>query len=96
MRNEAIAKEMRRRLEGYSLADNLVDVFVLDLPFEAVTDHQLWNGAMADGVKILGARGAQTVINGCSAIDLAGEDLGVNLIDPTEAALLQISKEISP
>jgi len=40
----------------------------------------------------LGASGASTVINGCSAVDLADEDLGVNVIDPTQAALAQIAR----
>jgi Asp/Glu/hydantoin racemase len=91
VRNQAIAKEMRRRLELYSLSGNLVDIHVLDLPFEAVTDHEMWNNAMNQGVRTLGESGASTVINGCSAVDLANEDLGVSVIDPTQAALTQIA-----
>jgi Asp/Glu/hydantoin racemase len=82
---------MRRRLELYSLSGNLVDIHVLDLPFEAVTDHEMWNNAMNQGVRTLGEGGASTVINGCSAVDLANEDLGVIVIDPTQAALTQIA-----
>ena len=95
VRNQAIAKEMRRRLELYSLGENLVDIHVLDLPFEAVTDHEMWNNAMNQGVRTLGASGASTVINGCSAVDLADQDLGVNVIDPTQAALAQIALAIN-
>jgi Asp/Glu/hydantoin racemase len=91
VRNQAIAREIRRRLNQYSFSTNLVEIHVLDLPFEAVTNHDLWNSAMAEGVRQLGKNGAVTVINGCSAVDLTDEDLGVKLIDPTEAALAKIA-----
>jgi Asp/Glu/hydantoin racemase len=92
VRNQAIAKEMRRRLGMYSHLNNLVDIHVLDLPFEAVTDHDLWNCAMASGVRELGQGGAVTVINGCSAVDLGDDDSGVRVVDPTEAALARIAR----
>lgn len=89
VRNEAIAREIYRRIAEYGTDDALVDVYVMDLPFDAVTDHAMWNAAMVDAVRRLKERGAGVVINGCSAVDVAEEDLGVRVIDPVKEALAQ-------
>jgi Asp/Glu/hydantoin racemase len=93
VRNEAIAKELRRRLVEYGMDSSLVDVQIMDLPFEAVTNHEMWNAAMTQAVIALGVRGARSVINGCSAIDVDEEDLGVRVVDPTQVALLRLAEE---
>lgn len=87
VRNEAIAKELRRRLAEYEMDGSLVDVQVMDLPFEAVTNHEMWNAAMTEAVAALADRGARSVINGCSAVDVDEEGLGVRVVDPTQEAL---------
>jgi len=93
VRNHAIAKELRRRLAEYGMDESLVDVQIMDLPFEAVTNHDMWNAAMTQAVKELGERGARSVINGCSAVDVDEEGIGVRVIDPTHEALLRIGAE---
>lgn len=87
VRNEAIAKELRRRLDEYGMDGDLVDVQIMDLPFEAVTNHEMWNAAMTEAVAALAERGAKSVINGCSAVDVDEEGLGVRVVDPTQEAL---------
>lgn len=87
VRNEAIAKELRRRLVEYGMDADLVDIQVMDLPFEAVTNHEMWNAAMTEAVASLAQRGARSVINGCSAVDVDEEGLGVRVVDPTQEAL---------
>jgi len=91
VRNEAIAKELRRRLEEYGFNEKLIDVHVMDLPFEAVTNHEMWTAAMTKAVKELGDQGARSVINGCSAVDVDEEGIGVRVIDPTQEALKKIA-----
>ena len=66
---------------------DLVDIHVMDLPFEAVTNHEMWNAAMTEAVAALAQRGARSVINGCSAVDIDEEGLGVRVVDPTQEAL---------
>lgn len=87
VRNQAIAKELRRRLVEYGMEGDLVDIHVMDLPFEAVTNHEMWNAAMTEAVTALAQRGARSVINGCSAVDVDEEGLGVRVVDPTQEAL---------
>jgi len=91
--NEAIAKELRRRLAEYGMDGSLVDVQIMDLPFEAVTNHEMWNAAMTQAVRELGERGARSVINGCSAVDVDEEGLGVRVVDPTQEALIRLAAE---
>jgi len=93
VRNEAIAKELRRRLAEYGMDGSLVDVQIMDLPFEAVTNHEMWNAAMTQAVRELGERGARSVINGCSAVDVDEEGLGVRVVDPTQEALIRLAAE---
>lgn len=95
VRNEAIAKELRRRLVEYGMNDTLVDIHVMDLPFEAVTNHEMWNAAMTEAVRALSERGARSVINGCSAVDIDEDGLGVRVVDPTQEALEQLAAELS-
>lgn len=87
VRNEPIAREIRRRLAEYGANEALVDVHVMDMPFEAVTNHEMWNPAMVAAAVALKERGAQVVINGCSAVDVDEQELGVRVIDPVEEAL---------
>lgn len=93
VRNEAIAKELRRRLAEYGMDGDLVDVQVMDLPFEAVTNHEMWNAAMTQAVSELADRGARSVINGCSAVDVDEAGLGVRVVDPTQEALEALAAE---
>lgn len=93
VRNDAIAKELRRRLTEYGMDDDLVDVQVMDLPFEAVTNHEMWNAAMTQAVSALAERGARNVINGCSAVDVDEAGLGVRVVDPTQEALEALAAE---
>jgi Asp/Glu/hydantoin racemase len=85
-RNAAIRDELERRLAGYGYAGLCRGHAVLDLGFEAIAGEGEWEAALHDALPALGARGAEVVINGCSAVAL-GARTDPPAIDPTALAL---------
>jgi hypothetical protein len=83
-RNAAIGNELTRRLTSYGLGVAYVGNDVLDLGFDAITDDATWRAALGGAHERLTARGATTVLNGCSAVDVGGRDV---VFDPTRLAL---------
>jgi Asp/Glu/hydantoin racemase len=86
-RNVPIAEELDRMVRRYGHGDPFTRVEVLDLDFDAIADDALWNDRLTGAVQRLAADGADIVLNGCSAVDLAGLPAGVVVLDPTMIAL---------
>jgi allantoin racemase len=87
-RNQAIADEFTSVAGAYGFAGSLGDVSVLDLGLEAIADDARWVAALGGAVGALAGRGADLVVNGCSAVDLDGADpFPVPVVDPTALAL---------
>jgi Asp/Glu/hydantoin racemase len=83
-RNDAIANELARKAASYGLGGQLTGVRVLGLEVADIADDAAWAGAIsraADGID------AAVVINGCSAVDVAGGGGGPRVVDPTATAL---------
>jgi Asp/Glu/hydantoin racemase len=85
-RNRAIADELDRVLARYGHV-NARPTHVLDLSFEAITDHEVWNDAVAGMTTQLASTPVRHVLNGCSAVEVRGGDTGVVVFDPTRLAL---------
>lgn len=92
-RNEAIARAMAERVRAYGYGDQLSEVAVLRLSFDAVSDNTIWNDTMQRVLNGLEERGeVQALINGCSAVDCAQSGGGkVRVVDPVAAALQMIA-----
>jgi Asp/Glu/hydantoin racemase len=86
-RNHAVGDALDRRIRGYDTSGDFVGTSILDLPTEAVADTPRWNAALAEHVQALADRGAQVVINGCSAVDVADQAWAIPVIDPTQLAI---------
>lgn len=86
-RNEPIAEELRACLRRYSLDRHLDSVEVLDLDFDDIERDETWNAAIDTVTDRFLARSVPTVINGCSAVDVADRRAGTVVIDPTRLAL---------
>lgn len=85
-RNEAIADELQRRLIDFGHRDRVEAVRVLHLSFEDVVRTDTWNGALDKALVELQPGGVDSVINGCSAVEVRPE-AGPVVIDPTALAL---------
>lgn len=85
-RNRAIADELDRVIARYG-HDGARLTHVLDLSFEAIADHEVWNDAVATMTTELAATPVRHVLNGCSAVEVRGDDTGVVVFDPTRLAL---------
>lgn len=85
-RNRTIGDEFTELMERYGLGRAYRGAFVLDLSVEAVSDHHAWNSAVRTQVELAREAGVTTLINGCSAVDVATEGTGVRLVDPLELA----------
>jgi Asp/Glu/hydantoin racemase len=85
-RNRAIADELDRVIARYGHRD-VAPTRVLDLSFEAIADHEVWNDAVATMTAELAATPIRHVLNGCSAVEVRGDDTGVVVFDPTRLAL---------
>ena len=83
-RNRAIGNALDARIRGYDHSGRYVGVAVMDLPSEAVADTPRWNAALAAHVTELAGCGAQAVINGCSAVDVAAGPFAATVLDPTQ------------
>jgi Asp/Glu/hydantoin racemase len=85
-RNRAIADELDRVIARYGHQD-AHPTHVLDLTFEAIADPAVWNDAVAAMTDRLASTPIRHVLNGCSAVEVRGEDTGVVVFDPTRLAL---------
>jgi len=90
-RNHAVGNALDARIRDYDAGPAFVGTAVLDLPTEAVSDAKTWNGALSAHVARLAERGAQVVINGCSAVDVAEGPWAVPVVDPTQLAVRSIA-----
>ena len=85
-RNRAIADELDRIIGRYGYR-GFEPTRVLDLSFEAIADHEVWNDAAAGMATEFAGTGIRHVLNGCSAVEIRGDDIGVVVFDPTRLAL---------
>lgn len=93
-RNQAIADELQGRIEAYGWTDLFVGVEVLDLDVDAIADTDRWDTALHAAVQKLADAGARDVINGCSAVEVASEQVGgAHVVDPTALALRLVGEE---
>ena len=83
-RNEAIAGELSSKARAYGLGDWLTEVRVLGLDVAAIPDDAAWHAAITAAAADVGA---ETVVNGCSAVDVHLSATGPRVVDPTRAAL---------
>ncbi|WP_051839732.1 aspartate/glutamate racemase family protein [Streptomyces sp. NRRL F-5126] len=88
-RNRAIGDALAERVEEYGYGPWFAGVAVLDLDFDAIADTGRWNDAVHGALDGLAARGADAVVNGCSAVtvDEGATAHRVPLVDPAELAL---------
>jgi Asp/Glu/hydantoin racemase len=87
-RNQAIADEIRARVEVYGWAGSFTGVEVLDLDVHAIADTRRWDDALTAAVRVLGESGTTDVVNGCSAVEVTSDRVGPNrVVDPTALAL---------
>ena len=85
-RNRAIADELDRVIARYGHVEAR-PTHVLDLSFEAIADHAVWNDAVAGMTAQLATTPVRHVLNGCSAVEVRGDATGVVVFDPTRLAL---------
>ena len=91
-RNQVIGEELGRRLSIYALGSDLAGVATLDINFCFVSDTDGWSTAMEPMAAVARQLGVTTILNGCSAVDMAQRWLGdVEVIDPTELALKMLA-----
>jgi allantoin racemase len=85
-RNSAIGDELAARAELYGFSRSLQAVSVLDLDAEAIANDRQWSDAVSHAMDDL--RGADVVLNGCSAVELASHSTyRIPVFDPTALAL---------
>ena len=82
-RNDAIAAELDRLAVQHGTA-TAGPTAVLSLTVEDIADHDVWTKALTAAVAPLGC---DAVLNGCSAVDVAGGASGPVIVDPTVLAL---------
>ncbi len=85
-RNKAIAEELADRVDASGWSSHLKEVLVLDLTLEDIGDTDLWNRIVAERVAAGDFDEVDTIINGCSAVEVHSAD-GPPLVDPTGLAL---------
>ncbi|MEV6233438.1 aspartate/glutamate racemase family protein [Saccharopolyspora shandongensis] len=87
-RNAAIAAELRHRVTCYGWDASFHEVTVLDLEVADITDPASWAAAMRPALSAARAAGVTAVVNGCSAVDIAGQDPNLPLVlDPIRTGL---------
>ncbi len=88
VRNRAIAEEMRSVSTAYGWADALTDIATIDLDVAAIAEGDRWQEALERTAADMAARGATSLLNGCSAVDTrASERLPLRVFDPVARAL---------
>jgi len=85
-RNQAIADELDRIIGRYGYR-GFEPTRVLDLSFEAIADHEMWNDTVSGLTAQIATTPIRRVLNGCSAVDVRRDDSGVTVFDPTRLAL---------
>lgn len=86
-RNQAIADELTTRVGHHGFSSWFTGTEVLDLDVEAISDHVRWDAALSTALTRMGRAGVSTVVNGCSAVDVAEQPGRARAVDPTAAAL---------
>jgi hypothetical protein len=85
-RNEAIAEGLRERLHRYGLPGR---AFSLGLQIGHVTEGDAWVGRLR---RASSSRAVDSIVNGCSAVDLPARDGGSpTVVDPIATALRVLS-----
>ncbi len=90
-RNRPIAEELKDRIDAYGLHNLFTRVEVLDLTVDAISDDDAWDDRLGRAVARLAADGAESILNGCSAVDLRAVPHGVPVVDPTQLALSMLA-----
>ena len=85
-RNEAIARELGSRLRDFGHAERLAAVEVLELSFEDISRPENWQAALEPIVAELGPDAVDSVLNGCSAVEVRSSD-GPAVVEPRALAL---------
>ncbi|MGI9659229.1 MAG: aspartate/glutamate racemase family protein [Gaiellaceae bacterium] len=85
-RNGAIARELGVRLRDFGHSERLAAVEVLDLSFEAIARPESWHAALEPIVAGLGPGAIDSVLNGCSAVEVRSSD-GPSVVEPMALAL---------
>lgn len=85
-RNRAIAEELDVVISRYGYR-GFEPTRVLDLSFDAIADHAVWNDAVAALTSELADTPVRRVLNGCSAVDVRDDGSGITVFDPTRLAL---------
>ena len=86
-RNDAIAKELDRKMEEYGV--RLVGpTTVLDLTVEDIADDAAWAAAVGSRTADLDC---DVVFNACSAVEVADQHRAPLLLDPTRTALARLA-----
>ena len=85
-RNAAIARELGARLVDFGHEERLAAVEVLDLSFEAIARPESWHAALEPIVAQLGPGAVDSVLNGCSAVEVRAAD-GPAVVEPMALAL---------
>lgn len=93
-RNQAIADELQQRLVDFGHRDRVESVRVLHLSMEDVPRTDAWNDAINKALVELQPTGVDSVINGCSAVEVRPA-AGPAVIDPTAVALELIGDAVS-
>lgn len=89
-RNRPIANALQAQVDAYGWGGHFAGVSVLDLDFDSIADDARWNAALTAAVSDLAGRGAQWIVNGCSAVDVEHEG-SVRVVDPVQTALALIA-----
>ena len=85
-RNRAIATELRQRLLDFGHEARLAAVEILDLSFEAIARPENWHAALEPIVERLGPGSIDSVLNGCSAVEVRPAE-GPVVVEPMALAL---------
>lgn len=92
VRNEAIAAEMRHVAASYGWQRWLGDVEILDLSFDAISEGSAWQQRVDEAAEVLSVRGARSLFNGCSAVDVdPGHLSAIPVVDPVVRALALVA-----
>lgn len=86
-RNAVIAEEFQAVVEKYGLGAFFEGAYVLDLSVEDIADPVVWNTAVVEVARTAQHDGVTVLINGCSAVEVVFDELGIRVIDPTALAL---------
>lgn len=91
-RNAAIGAELAKRVADHGHGDRLQSVARLDADFCLISDQDGWADAMRPLAQRLGDEGVRVLVNGCSAVDIPDNRLGlVTVVDPTRVAMRMLA-----